>query len=87
MVRGRRLIDQLSNEHATPSSDPVFDAECRRPLDASAQFAVNNDRLLWRMYLRALELDLIERTPESRLLRTLAHRAWRDAFLAEGAAT
>lgn len=36
---------------------------------------------LWRTFQLALEVDLIEHTPESKLLRTLAHRTWGAVFL------
>ena len=53
---------------------------------ASTQLSRNRERLLWAAHVRAVELDLSERTPESRILRRLAHVAWRDVFLADGAA-
>ena len=42
--------------------------------------AQHREQALWRTFQLALEVDLNERTAESKLLRTLAHRAWGNAF-------
>ncbi len=57
----------------------------RHEVRASDQLASSAERMLWRTFQLALEVDLLERTPESKLLRTLAHRTWGDVFLADGA--
>lgn len=53
----------------------------RRVDNQVVTIAQRRERMLWQTFQLALEVDLNERTAESRLLRTLAHRAWGDAFL------
>ena len=52
---------------------------------ASDQLNRLNVDALWRAHQRAVELDLAERSPASRILRMLAFSAWRSEFLGDGA--
>ena len=42
------------------------------------------ERTLWSVFQLAVDVVLAEQTRESHVLRTLAHRVWRDSFLADG---
>lgn len=50
---------------------------------ASTLLARNRERQFWAAHVRAVDLDLSERTPEARILRSLAFAAWREAYLSD----
>ncbi len=55
-------------------------------LDSASRRQNQHERILWSTFRLAVDVDLAEHTLESHVLRTLAHRVWRDSFLADGAA-
>ena len=44
-------------------------------------FAQHHERALWRAFKLALDVDLIELTPASKLLRNLAYQARREVYV------
>lgn len=65
-------------------TNPDHSGDCR-PDQARKRLAQLNVNALWRAHQRAIEFDLAEKSPASRILRFLAFAAWREAFLADGA--
>ena len=55
--------------------------EVTRSTPKNQVFAQRNERMLWRDFQQAVEALDNEATPETRLLKKLAFRRWRDAYV------
>ncbi|MCZ6509365.1 MAG: hypothetical protein O7A62_02135 [Alphaproteobacteria bacterium] len=75
-----------NNADALASKSTSDDNRNGRREQARARLAQIKQGALWRSFQRALDLDLAERTPDTRIIRTLVHRAWRNAYLDRGVA-